>query len=190
MTSADEYLADVRRGMAGMEPAVRDDILRELRSHVTESVSANGGNVGAALSVMGAPAEVGRRYREVYGFGRAFRFLFALIALVLAVPSIPVLSTGEQSIFPLGLSVIFLIIVASWVIWVGVAAGSRAGLVAGTAALIGRFVAFGVVAATQPGAVTTPGGIGLLVAASIALVILGWLPGTAKRTWSAPHAEL
>ncbi|HKW42640.1 MAG TPA: hypothetical protein VJP06_00500 [Thermoplasmata archaeon] len=190
MTSAEEYLGSVRRAMVGMEPSVRDDILQELRSHVTESVSANGGNVGAALSALGSPTEVGRRYRDVYGFGRVYRFLFAVISFLLALPSIPVLAAGDQSIFPLNLSILFLIVVAAWVMWVGVAAGSRAGLAAGVAALVGRFAAFGLVAATQPGAVTTLGGIGLLVAASVALVILGWLPGTAKRAWSSPRAEL
>src|SRR6266545_31166 len=190
MTPHDEYLDRVRRAMAGMDPAVRDDILRELGSHIAESMAANGGNADATISGLGSPTEVGRHYRAVYGYGRAFRSLFAVVAFLLAIPSIPVLITGDQGLFPFGLSVVFLGIVAAWVLWVSASAGARAGLIAGIAAFAGRLVAFGAVAATQAGGIATAGGIGLLAIASVMLVALGWLPGTAKKTWSGPRAEL
>lgn len=190
MTSQDEYVDQVRRAMTGMEPGVRDDILRELRSHIAESLAANGGNVSAALSSVGMPSEVGRRYRDVYGYGRAFRLLFIAVAFLLAVPSIPVLAVGEEGLFPFGLSLVFLVAVAAWILWVSVAAGSRAGLIAGATAFMARTIAFGAVAATQPGAAVSTGGIGLLLSASAILVVLGWLPGTAKKAWSRPRAEL
>src|SRR6266540_1396395 len=169
MTPHDEYLDRVRRAMAGMDPAVRDDILRELGSHIAESMAANGGNADATISGLGSPTEVGRHYRAVYGYGRAFGSLFAVVAVLLAIPSIPVLITGDQGLFPFGLSVVFLGIVAAWVLWVSASAGARAGLIAGIAAA---------------------GGIGLLAIASVMLVVLGWLPGTAKKTWSGPRADL
>ncbi len=190
MTPPDEYLNQVRRAMAGMEPAVRDDIVRELRSHVAESMAANGGNPAAAFAGLGSPGEVGRHYRAIYGYGRLYRTLFAVIAFLLAVPSIPVLVAGNERIFPYGLSIVFLIVVAAWVLWVSVAAGSRAGLIAGIAAFAGRVLAFAIAASTQPGAVVTSEGIVILIAASLALVLLGWMPGTAKQMWSGPRAEL
>src|SRR5947209_7787828 len=79
MTPSEEYLGRVRRGMAGMEPGVRDDILRELRSHIAESTAASGGNVGSSLTALGSPEEAGRRYRDLYGYGRAFKGLFTAI---------------------------------------------------------------------------------------------------------------
>ncbi len=190
MTPQEDYLSQVRRAMSGMEPAVRDDILRELRSHVAESMAANGGNPTAAFSGLGSPREVGRHYRAIYGYSRVYRALFAMIAFVLAVPSIPVLVSGNERIFPYGLSIIFLIVVAAWVVWVSVAAGSRAGLIAGVAGFVGRVFAFAIAAQPQPGAVVTAEGIEILLAASVALVVLGWLPGTAKQTWAGPRAEL
>ncbi len=190
MTTQDEYLKEVRRSMMGMEPAVREDILRELRSHMVESMAANGGNVVAALSGFGSPHEVGRHYRELYGYGRAFRFLFVVMAFLLAIPSIPVLVAGEASPFPSSLSLAFLGVVAAWILWVSVAAGSRTGLLAGVAGFAGRAVAFGAAATIQPGAVATAAGIGLLVIVSSALVLLGWLPGTAKKSWGAPKIDL
>src|SRR2546427_6133590 len=58
MTPPDEYLEQVRRAMSGMEPGVRDDILRELRGHIAESTAANGGNVSASpVAVRSAPGD-------------------------------------------------------------------------------------------------------------------------------------
>src|SRR2546425_8917744 len=68
MTAPDEYLGQVRRAMAGMEPKVRDDILLELRSHIAESSAANGGEGKASPRAIGSPGEGGRRYPEMYGF--------------------------------------------------------------------------------------------------------------------------
>jgi hypothetical protein len=146
--------------------------------------------VNASLAAVGSPEDVGRRYRELYGFGRWYKVLFAAIAFVLAIPSVPVLAGGPESVSPYALSILFLIVVAAWILWVSVAAGSQIGVVAGIAAMISRFATFGVVVATLSGAETTPSGLVLLVLASGMLVLLGWIPGTAKKAWSAPHAEL
>src|SRR3989442_481548 len=148
MTPSEDYVGRVRRAMAGMEPAVRDDILRELRSHIAESTAANGGNVGSSLTALGTPEEVGRRYRELYGYGRGFKGLFAVIAFLLAFASVPVLSVGSESLFPYALSLVFLIIAAAWILWLSVAAGSRPGLLPGLGAMASRFVGFGIAAGT------------------------------------------
>src|SRR3989475_7172835 len=190
MTRPDEYLEQVRRAMSGMEPRVRDDILLELRSHITESTAANGGNVNASLAAVGSAEEVGRHYRELYGYGRSYKILFAAIAFFLAFPSVPVLAVGTESLFPYALSVLFLVIAAVWILWVSVAAGSRAGILAGSAAMVSRFAAFGIAAVTLAGAETTATGLGFLIAVSVMLVVLGWIPGTAKKAWSAPRAQL
>src|SRR3989475_6709212 len=190
MTPPDEYLEQVRRAMSGMEPRVRDDILLELRSHITESTAANGGNVNASLAAVGSAEDVGHHYRELYGYGRSYKILFAAIAFFAAFPSVPVLAVGTESLFPYVLSVLFLVIAAVWILWVSVAAGSRVGILAGVTAMISRFAAFGIAAVTLAGAETTATGLGLLIGVSLMLVLLGWIPGTAKKAWSAPRAQL
>src|SRR5207245_5407543 len=45
MTPPDAYVEQVRRAMSGMEPGMRDDILRELRGHIAEATTAAGGDV-------------------------------------------------------------------------------------------------------------------------------------------------
>jgi len=190
LTSEAEYLADVRRAMGGMASTVRDDILRELRGHIADSTATNGGDVSAALVALGPAREVGRRYRELYGYGTSYKILFASLAFILAFPSVPVLVVGPESLFPFALSILFVIGAAAWILWVSIAAGSRAGVFAGVAGMIGRFTGFGFAAATQAGAVTTPGGLGLFLAVSTMFVLLGWIPGTAKKVWSGPPPDL
>ena len=190
MTSADAYLVGVCRAMVGMSPTVRDDILQELRGHIAESTAANGGNLEVSLGALGSPREIGHHYRELYGYGTGFKVLFAAIAFVLAVLSVPVLVSGPETLFPFAFSILFVIGAAAWILWVSVAAGSRAGVRAGVAGLAGRLLAFGFAGLTQAGAVASPEGLGLLLAISVMFVLLGWLPGTAKKAWSGPQTVL
>lgn len=190
MIAVEDYLAQVRRAMRGMDEAVRTDILQELKGHLDESIAANGGDVKASIAAVGRAADVGRHYRDVYGYGRRYRLAFAAVAGLLAVPSVPVLVIGPENILPFSLSIPFLIGTAAWILWVSSAAGSRAGVVAGLAALIGRSAAFGVSAFVQAGGIVSPLGLAAFIAASAVLLILGWLPGTARKAWTRPQAEL
>src|SRR6267143_2116173 len=115
MTADDDYLSQVRRAMMGMTGPVRDDILRELRGHIADSTAANGGNVNASLASLGSPREVGRHYREIYGYGTAYKLIFAAIAFILAVPSVPVLLVGPETVFPFTLSIVFVVAAAGWI---------------------------------------------------------------------------
>lgn len=190
MTPLDAYLAQVDRHLAGMDRRVRQDILRELHGHLVESAAANGGNVGIAIAQMGPAAEVGRGYKRVYGYGAAFHALFLALAAGLAVLSVPVLQETEAGLAPLGLSVPVLGGLVAWLLWVGVRAGSKVGLYAGLTACGSRLATFAAVAAVEPGAFAAIGGLSLFVGTSAVLVVLGWLPGTAKKVWTGPKAEL
>ena len=190
MTSVDEYVSEVRRGTRGMDRGAREDILRELRSHITEAVAANGGDVPAALAGLGNARTVAKGYVDLYGFGRGYRALFVAIAALIAAPTVPVLQVTEEALAPYGLSVPFLVALVAWLLWVSVRAGSRVGLYAGTAACVGRLAAFGLAGLLQAGGTTVPGGLALFVATSAVLVLLGWLPGSARKAWASPRADL
>lgn len=190
MTAVDEYLARVRRAMRGMDPRVKEDILRELRAHVAESTAANGGNVGIAIAGMGDPVTVGREYRALYGYGATFKALFLGIAAGLAVPSVPVLWWADALLTPYALSLPFLAALAAWLIVAGVRAGARVGLVAGLTACGVRLAALAAAAYAVPGASTVPEGLAAFVGASLVLVVLGWLPGTARQRWRGPPTSL
>ncbi len=191
----DAYLEDVRRSMRGMDPRVRDDILQELRSHLSEAATANGGDMHRAIASMGPPSQVGRGYRAVYGYGTAYQVVFVLLAAVLAALTVPVVqgtapSLGNEAYAPNLASFPFLILDVLWLLWVSVAAGSRAGLYAGLGAFAGRLAMAAVLTYSPSGGIVTAGGVALLVLSSALLVALGVLPGTAKKAWSKPAADL
>lgn len=71
-----------------------------------------------------------------------------------------------------------------------VAAGARVGLYAGLVSFAVRILAAGAVDATQTGASTVPGGLLFFVVSSALLVLVAWLPGTAKKVWTGPLTEL
>ena len=190
MNPMDAYLGDVRRSMGGMDPRVREDILRELKSHMLEASAANGGDADGAVSRMGSSRDVGRNYRKLYGYGKPFQALFIALAAVLAILSVPVLASSDLGTFPSILSVPFLLALLAWLLWVSVAAGSRVGLMAGLASFVLRISAAVVVGLTQTGAAIVPGGLLFFGLSSGLLVVVAWLPGTAKKAWTRPDAEL
>ena len=191
MISIEGYLTEIRRGLAGMDPRVRLDIMQELRSHLTDSVAANGGNVGAAVAGLGDPTPVARRYRELYGYGPMYRALFAAIAGVLGVFTVPVLFAGDETIFPFFLSAIFLAIVFAFLVWTSLVAGNRAGLVAGAVGLGGRLAGFAAALEANRGAsLVTSEGLALFGLVSVLLVVVAWIPGRAKEVWRRPGALL
>ena len=191
MISLDAYLVEVQRALAGMDPKVRADILLELRSHLSDSVAANGGNIGAATQSLGDPASVARKYRELYGYGASYRTLFCLVAGAVGIFTVPVLFAGDEGIYPFFISAVFVAIEFAFLIWVSVAAGNRAGLIAGIAGLGGRVGGFGIALAANRGtSLITPDGLGAFVLVSLLLVLVGWVPGKARQAWRRPGAEL
>lgn len=191
----DEYLGQVRGAMRGMDPRVRDDILRELRSHVSEAAAANGGDLMHAIAAMGPAPQVGREYRALYGYGRGYQILFVIVAAILSALTVPVLqgsapSSGIVSYAPNLASFPFLVLLVLWLLWVSAAAGSRAGLYAGLGAFAGRLAMAAALILTPSGGIVTADGVMLLVLSSALLVLLGLIPGTAKKVWSKPQAEL
>jgi uncharacterized membrane protein len=189
VTDAEAYLSQVRAAMAGMEPAVREDILKELRSHLAESAAANGGDVSKAIVAMGSPSDVGQRYRNVYGFGRAFKGLFVAASAALGVLSSAVLQGTQESYVPNLLSLPALVVLVGFLLWVSVRAGGRAGLYAGLGACLARIASVFVLAFAF-GGVLTDVGTAFLATSSALLILLGWLPGTARQAWTRKGAEL
>lgn len=192
MTRVDSYLREVDARLVGVDRRVREDIVRELRGHLADAVEANGGNRAAALVEMGPAREVARRYKDLYGYGRLVKVVFGIVAVLLAVPTLPVLAAfTEDTRIPDLLAVPAVAVLAVYLIWVSVRAGSRVGLLAGLAAAAGRTAVLGILVVLESALVTTtPDGLAAFAAVGAALLILGWLPGTARRRWRPGGAEL
>jgi hypothetical protein len=59
----DGFLARLRAALRGMPEREIDDILREIRSHITELSEAEGADVEAAIRSLGDPVDLARTYR-------------------------------------------------------------------------------------------------------------------------------
>ena len=70
MTEADAYLRALRRHLRGLAASDADEIIEELRSHITEK-SAGGAEVDSILSSLGSPAELATRYIADLALARA-----------------------------------------------------------------------------------------------------------------------
>lgn len=192
MTGIEAFLRDVDANLVGMDRAVREDIVRELRSHLADAVAAEGSGPATAIRDLGSPREVGRRYKDVYGYGRPFRALFTVVALLLAVPTLPVLGAfAADTQVPDLYAVPAVAVLAAFLIWVSVRAGSQAGLYAGLAAAGGRLgLLFLLAVLGSSSVIATPDGLAAFAAVSTILVVLGWLPGEARKRWKPSGAEL
>ncbi len=195
MTIVDDYLADVGSAMAGMDPEVRKDILDELRSHLADSAAANGGDMGRALESMGPAVRVGRECRALYGYSTGYKLVFLLVAVGLAALTLPVFQgttapSGIPDYMPNLFALPFLVALVAWLLWVSVAAGSRAGLYVGLGAAVARVAAALALVLAPSGGLLTADGLATLLLSSALLILVAWLPGTAKKAWTRPGAEL
>ncbi len=188
MTAADAYLDRVDRGLAGMDPRLREDILKELRAHVADATQEGG---DGAVATMEPPAAVAARYKAMYGYGAPYRAIFVLAAALLAVPTLPVLLyAGTGSTVAFGVTFVFLGLLVAYLMLVAVKAGSTVGLFAGFAACLARFASLAVFSATAGAVVPDANAALLFIGVSLLLVLLGFLPGRAKERWTPKDVTL
>ena len=137
---AEDFLAAVERKLVGMDAVVRRDIITELRTHMQESVD-SGGDIESVIEAMGSSSELARKYKEVYGYGLAFKLLLTILASFLALFTLPILPfIGGELILPLWGSVGFLIALVLYLIWVSITAGRTVGAAIGLVTCVTRLV--------------------------------------------------
>jgi len=178
------------KGAIGARVTLVAGSLRQTKE-VRAGSSHNSSSDPRLLFGLGDATAVAKRYRELYGYGAAYRALFAGIAGVLGVFTVPVLFAGDEAIFPFFISAVVLAIAFAFLIWTSVAAGNRAALVAGLVALVGRWAGLIVALVLNRGAsLVTADGLALFGLVSVLLVLVAWIPGKAKETWKRPSGEL
>ena len=192
MNGEEAYIKDVSSRLTGMDSKVKNDIVRELKTHIADLAAAHGGNVQSAMMNLEPPAAVARRYKELYGYSSLFKAIFIVIAAALGVVTLPVLQIrGEEVMVPVLVSLVFLSILIVFLIFVAVRAGRGAGLMAGLAACVMRLGVFGILAVAGGEDIVLQGGsVGLLIIVSLMLILVGYIPGEAKARWTKPSGEI
>ena len=181
MNATEKYLTAVSSSMRGIDRRIREDVLRELKAHLADAV-ADGGESSVAANLE-TPGAIARRYRDLYGYGKPFQAILFLIAVGLAVLTVPLFGLAEPAAS--AVSLLVLAGLAAYLIMVALRAGSSVGLVVGVAAGVARVLTLAAAqVASDVAPVTDLLGWLLFLALSGLLVVLGYVPGRAKEKWT------
>ena len=188
MSAVEEYLHRVSRGMAGMDPRIREDVLRELRSHLSDAAAES--DEARAVAAAELPAIVAGRYKAMYGYGPLVRSGLAGLAGVLAVFTLPLGLYAGIGTLSFTLAIVTLIALVAYLMAVAVKAGSGTGLAAGATAGVVRIASLAVFQSIAGAVVPDASGLGLFVAVSAVLVLIGFVPGRAREVWRPPDVSM
>lgn len=187
--SVESYLDSLSRSMLWMGGKRRQDILREVRSHLTERVE-GGERAEDVIAEFGPPGAIAREYRRIYGYGSAFTILLMVTGAVIAAFSVPALYLETEEFLgmdwpSLGLLTVGIVLI----IVTSMRGGRRAGTAVGAAEAASRF---GVVIGLAIGGNLTWEGdsfIGIFgfVFATILLPLIGYVANTVKREEREPE---
>lgn len=185
----ESYLNSLNRSMFWMAGNRRRDILREIRSHLTERMD-KGEKAEDAIAEFGPPGTIAREYRRIYGYGSAFTMILMVIGAVIAAFSVPALFQQTEELLgmdwpSLGLLSLGIVLI----ILTSVRGGRRAGTAVGAAEAASRF---GVVIGLAIGGNLTWEGdsfIGIFgfVLATLLLPLIGYVANTVKREEKEPE---
>lgn len=188
-----DYLAKFRSEMRFMARSDKENIFKEIESHLFEKAESLGGlsseNFHRATIEFGSPKELSKHYKTLYGYSTIFIIILMVIGFfvsLLTVPfSLPGLNKDLIAInnVCLGLSTLFTLLIFIYIIYVGMNFGKWPGMFVGFACLFSRIIMVSILVGlinAQAGDVTVSAdgvlclGFGLV---SIFMPIVGFLAG-------------
>lgn len=199
-----DYITKFRKELRFIAAKDKENILKEIESHLYEKAESLGGlthnNFSRATRDFGSPKELAKHYKEVYSYSTVFIIILMIIGFfvsLLTVPfSLPGLNRDLVAVnnICLGLSTLFTILIYVYIIYVGMNFGKWSGLFVGFACLISRVITVmalvgllgaqtGDILVTADGALCF--GFGLV---SIFMPIVGFLAGKTTFKFKAGFA--
>ncbi len=188
-----DYIMRFRKELRFMSSEDKNNILPEIESHLYEKAESLGGltddNFYRAAMDFGPPQELGKHYKELYGYSKWFIFVLMLIGFIVAAFSVPISVPGINSGLIalnnvcLGISTILTILIFIYIIYIGKNFGKWPATFVGFACMFSRVLMIsalvgilgaqsGDVSITADGAVCV--GFGLI---SMFMPIVGFLVG-------------
>lgn len=172
----ESYLASLDRKMFWVSRKVRKDVVKEIRSHLSERV-ASGESQGDVLMSFGSADAVAKEYLRIYGFGSGFTIAFGALALILSIFTVSGVVNVSPDYFGMDwVALVFLVLTILLVLFTAYKGGRKAGVIAGAVGCVTRFIVLGILVST--GAVITQDGIfGVVgfVVISVMLPLIGYL---------------
>jgi hypothetical protein len=172
----ESYLAEIERKLFWMNRKTREDILREIRSHLSDRIAA-GESPGDVILSFGPADTIAKEYLRIYGFGAGFVFVFGILAIVLSIFTVP--GTVDIASDYSGMdwvSLVFLLMTILLVLFTAYKGGRKAGVIAGLLGCATRFVVLGLLVSTGSVVIrdSVLGALGFAFV-SIMLPVIGYL---------------
>ena len=189
----DKYLNQFRKDLRFMSSRDKENILKEIESHLYEKAESLGGitdnNFKIAIMDFGTSKEISKHYKELYGYSKMFIVILMVIGFLLSLMTVPFSVPGLNrdliavNSICLGLSTIFTLLVFIFIIYVGMNFGKRPGILVGSSCFISRIIMLSILvgfANAQTGDVAVTAGGGLCLAfgmVGLFMPIVGYLAG-------------
>ncbi|MEW5937740.1 MAG: hypothetical protein AB1665_07985 [Candidatus Thermoplasmatota archaeon] len=168
------YMARLGRAMYWADAGLKLRIMEEMRAHIADA-RADGERVWKPSE---APEVLAARYLQIYGFGRVFAGLCAVLAALAALCSALILPLPSMEIVQLLAFSCALLIAA----WCGIAGGRRSGAIVGAAGACARVTGMTMNIAVL-GWTIEPLFIALFLVSCAFLPFVGWGGGEARKRW-------
>lgn len=171
----DEYISSLRKRLIWISRDRRTDILTEIRSHLSERVSA-GESPDDAIASFGPASAVAREYLRIYGFGGVSFLLLGIAGVLIAVLTVPaIFEQASDALSVTWESLGFLAVAIVLVVFSSAKGGWRAGVLIGTVECITRFAVLGILMLAGM-IVVEDGALGAIgfVLASLLLPLVGY----------------
>jgi hypothetical protein len=168
--------------MFSMPKKARNGVINELRNHIMESAAVTGGPAmeGTVISQMDSPKKTAKRYKAIYGYNLIFKIIFVIIAIFLAIWTVPIWELVNPSF---STSFVFLILVI-FLFYVGSKAGKRMAIMLSISAIITRLLIVGLIAAAAGDhGVIQGGGVFIYLLSSLLLIPIAYLPARVIEKW-------
>jgi len=188
----EEYLRALKKKLRFMAKRTKHNILDEVRSHLHESAVDLGGlnkkNIMVAIANYGAPKDIAKRYKRLYGYGKFITVLFAVFGFILGILTVPILIPAFNKELTtintvcLFSNTFFIILLFFLIILSGVKFGRWTGLLMGLAALVSRGLSVVIMTTllSRPEnleAVTSEGPCFIYIIVSIMMPVAGFIAG-------------
>jgi hypothetical protein len=145
-----QYLTEFRKQLRFLTKKDKENILREIESHLYEKAESLGGlteeNFASATREFGAPKELAKNYKELYSYSKLFIMVLMIVGFFISFLSVPFSVPGLNrdliavNNLCLGISTIFTILIFVYIFYIGKNFGKWPGLFVGFACLFGRVI--------------------------------------------------
>jgi hypothetical protein len=129
---------------------------------------------------MDSPSKTAKRYKAIYGYSILFKIFFVLVAIFLAIWTVPVWELVNPSF---STSFVFLVLVI-FLFYIGSRAGKRMALMLSISAIVTRLLIVGLLAsAVGDHGVIQGGGVFIYLLSSLLLIPIAYFPAKVIEKW-------